>query len=113
VGTKWLETRVHLGRDVFLHKTITAIVNDENNKERSASIAVNYTASNPLVQDAVSTITLTVIPISASSCQLMGAIAFSTPTLLGEIERILCGLLHSTHCVTLDPEKYTGGTIGL
>jgi hypothetical protein len=72
VGTKWLETRVHLGRDVFLHKTITAIVNDENNKERSASIAVNYTASNPLVQDAVSTITLTVIPISASSCQLMG-----------------------------------------
>jgi hypothetical protein len=88
VGTKWLETRVHLGREFVAHKTITAIVNDE--KERSVSIAVNFTASNPLVQDAVSTHTLTVIPINASSCQLMATIAFST-TLLSKIERTLCG----------------------
>jgi carbon monoxide dehydrogenase subunit G len=90
VGTKWLETRVHLGRDVVLHKTITAIVNDENNKERSVSIVVNYTAANPQVQDAVSTNTLTVIPINASSCQLMVTVAFSTPKLWRKIERTLC-----------------------
>jgi hypothetical protein len=94
VGTKWLETRVDLGREFVAHKTITAIVdpndNGENNKERSVSIAVNYTtASNPLVQDAISTHTLTVIPINASSCQLMVTIAFSTPK-LWRIERTFC-----------------------
>jgi hypothetical protein len=96
VGTTWHETRIHKGREFVLHKTITAIVdpnndNDENNKERSVSIAVNYTASNPLVQDAANTSTLTVIPISASSCQLMATIAFSTPGLLSKIELTLCG----------------------
>jgi hypothetical protein len=83
VGTKWHETRVNMGRDVVVHKTITAIVNDE--KERSFSIGSNYTASNPLLQDAVTTSTLTIIPIDASSCQLMVTIACT------KIKQPFCG----------------------
>jgi hypothetical protein len=88
VGTTWEETRTHNGGYFVLRKTITEIVNNE--KERSVSIAVNFTASNPWQHHACITRTSTVMPVNASSCQLILTSAFCWASLWGKIKRIMC-----------------------
>lgn len=107
VGTKILETRVYKSTEITLQKSVTGIT--KNPLSVSFNSDFDDNKEHPGMQDICNTSSLTVLPVTDDSCELLGSFAVASPwlsTRLWFCLIALCGITRPRQMFVMELEEY-------